>query len=159
MVLYVLFVATAGRPYYVAGLYAPLAAAGALGMQRRRESDPTRRRWLVWPAYLLSAALAVGALILSASIVRSDVGEQIARRTADAYHALPADQRERTVVLSDSYIIAAYMDGYSKRYHLPEAYSTNRSYGYFPPPPASCGRTSPTSALSATLATTCTRIC
>ena len=92
----------------------------------------------MWPVYLLSAALAVGALILSASIVRSDVGEQIARRTADAYHALPADQRERTVVLSDSYIIAAYMDGYSTRYHLPEAYSTNRSYGYFPPPPAGC---------------------
>ena len=90
VVLYVLFLATAGRPYYVAGLYAPLAAAGCLGMQRRRESDPSRRRWLVWPVYMLSAALAVGMLILSASIVRSDVGEQIARRTADAYHALPA---------------------------------------------------------------------
>ncbi len=136
VVLYVLFLATAGRPYYVAGLYAPLAAAGCLGMQRRRESDPTRRRWLVWPVYALSAALAIGALILSASVVRSDVGEQIARRTADAYHALPADQRERTVVMSDSYIVAAYMDGYSTRYHLPEAYSTNRSYGYFAPPPA-----------------------
>ena len=84
VVLYVLFLATAGRPYYVVGLYAPLVAAGCLGMQRRRESDPTRRRWLVWPVFLLSAALAIGALILSASIVRSDVGEQIARRTADA---------------------------------------------------------------------------
>ena len=136
VVLYVLFLATAGRPYYVAGLYAPLAAAGCLGMQRRRESDPSRRRWLVWPVYVLSAALAVGMLILSASIVRSDVGEQIARRTADAYHALPAGQRERTAVVSNSYIVAAYIDGYSKRYHLPEAYSTNRSYGYFPPPPS-----------------------
>jgi hypothetical protein len=33
-------------------------------------------------------------------------------------------------------LIAAYLDGYSKRYQLPEAYSANRSYGYLPPPPA-----------------------
>jgi hypothetical protein len=38
--LYVVFVATAGRPYYLAGLYAPLVAAGALGLQRRREARP-----------------------------------------------------------------------------------------------------------------------
>src|SRR6185295_1380232 len=34
LALYVVFVATAGRPYYLAGFYAPLAAAGALGLQR-----------------------------------------------------------------------------------------------------------------------------
>jgi hypothetical protein len=38
---------------------------------------------------VLSVALAVGMLILSVSIVRSDVGEQIAQRTADAYCTLP----------------------------------------------------------------------
>ena len=41
-VLYVIVVATAGRPYYLVGLYAPLAAAGALGFARRREHGPTR---------------------------------------------------------------------------------------------------------------------
>jgi hypothetical protein len=44
-------------------------------------------------------------------------------------------QRDRTVVFGESYIVAAYLDGYSKRYQLPEAYSANRSYGYFPSPP------------------------
>jgi 4-amino-4-deoxy-L-arabinose transferase-like glycosyltransferase len=44
VVLYVVFVVTAGRPYYLAGLYAPLAAAGALGLQRRRETGPSRWR-------------------------------------------------------------------------------------------------------------------
>jgi Dolichyl-phosphate-mannose-protein mannosyltransferase len=136
VVLYVVFVATAGRPYYLAGLYAPLAAAGALGLQRRPESGPSRLRWLIWPGYALSAALAVGLLILSVSIVRSDVGEQIAQRTAQVYRALPQAQRDRTVVFGESYIVAAYLDGYSKRYELPEAYSANRSYGYFPPPPS-----------------------
>ncbi len=136
VVLYVVFVATASRPYYLAGLYAPLAAAGALGLQRHRETGSNARRWLIWPGYVLSVALAVGILILSVSIVRSDVGEQIAQRTADAYRGLPQAQRDRTVLFGESYIVAAYLDGYSKRYLLPGAYSANRSYGYFPPPPA-----------------------
>ncbi len=34
-VLYVLFVATPGRPYYLNGLYGVVAAAGAPGLQRR----------------------------------------------------------------------------------------------------------------------------
>ena len=113
VVLYVVFVVTAGRPYYLAGLYAPLAAPGALGLQRRREIGPSRLRWLIWPGYVLSVALAVGLLILSVSIVRSDVGEQIAQRTADAYRALPRVQRDRAVVFGESYIVAAYLDGYS----------------------------------------------
>ncbi len=38
-------------------------------------------------------------------------------------------------MIGQSYIVAAYIDGYASQYQLPEAYSTNRSYGYFPPPP------------------------
>jgi hypothetical protein len=36
--------------------------------------------------------------------------------------------------MGESYIIAAYLDGYSTQYDLPQAYSTNRGYGWFPPP-------------------------
>jgi hypothetical protein len=136
VLLYAVFVATAGRPYYLAGLYAPLAAAGALGLQRRRETGPSRLRWLLWAGYALSVALAAGVLVLSASITRSDAGERIAQRTANAYRALPQAQRQRTVVFGESYIVAAYLDGYSTRYGLPASYSANRSYGYFAPPPA-----------------------
>ncbi len=88
------------------------------------------------PAYILSVVLASGSLVLSVSVVNSGVVEHIAQRTADAYRALPSDQRDRTVLMGESYIIAAYIDRYSERYQLPHAYSTNRSYGYFPPPPA-----------------------
>ena len=136
VVLYVVFVATAGRPYYLAGLYAPLAAAGALGLQRRREAGRVPRRWLVWPAWLAATAVAVGLLVTSVSIARSDVAENIARRTAEVYRGLPAAQRDRTVIFGESYIVAAFVDGYSQRYALAAAYSTNRSYGYFAPPPA-----------------------
>jgi hypothetical protein len=36
---------------------------------------------------------------------------------------------------AESYIVAAYLDGYSNRYELPRAYSSNLSYGYFEAPP------------------------
>jgi hypothetical protein len=136
VVLYVFFVATAGRPYYVAGLYAPLAAVGALALQWRREGGATRTRWLFWPTVALSVALAIATLVLSVVLVRDETGQRIAARTADAYHALPDAQRQRTVVIGQSYIVAAYIDGYSDDYSLPMAFSVNRSYGYFPPPPA-----------------------
>ena len=32
--------------------------------------------------------------------------------------------------------MAAFLDGGAPQYHLPTSYSTGRSYGYFPPPPA-----------------------
>jgi hypothetical protein len=134
--LYAMFVATAGRPYYLAGLYAPLSAAGALGLQRRRERGRMPRRWLVWPAWALTSLVAVGALMVSVSIARSNDGESIARRVADVYHGLPAPQRERTAIIGESYIVAAFLDGLATKYRLPTAFSPNRSYGYFPPPPA-----------------------
>ncbi|WP_319444867.1 MULTISPECIES: ArnT family glycosyltransferase [unclassified Mycobacterium] len=134
LVLYVVFVATGGRPYYLGGGYALFAAAGALGLQRRREAGPTRWRWAAWPVYALSAVAAVAALILGAILTRSDVPEQIAAHTADVYHRLPEQQRDRTAVVGESYIVAAYLDGYAERYGLPEAFSTTRSYGYFDPP-------------------------
>jgi hypothetical protein len=73
--------------------------------------------------------------VLSVSLVDSDAVERIAQRTADVYRSLPPERRERTVMIGESYIVAAYIDGYGSRYQLPQAYSTNRSYGYFPPPP------------------------
>ena len=112
-----------------------LAAAGAVGLQRRREAGRTRLRWVAWPAYGLATAAAVAALVVSTSITPPGAGEDIARRTAAAYTALPPEQQARTVVMGQSYILAAYLDGYSTAYGLPQAYSSNRSYGYFPPPP------------------------
>lgn len=135
LVLYVFFVATAGRPYYLNGLYGLVAAAGALGLQRRREAGMRRWRWVVWPAYALTAAAAAGMLVASSSIAQSDVGAGIAQRTSAAYHSLPPGEREHTAIMGQSYIVAAYIDGYSSQNDTPEAYSSNRSYGYFPPPP------------------------
>jgi 4-amino-4-deoxy-L-arabinose transferase-like glycosyltransferase len=133
LVLFAGFVATGGRPYYLGGFYAVLAAAGALGLQRRRESGRTRWTWIAWPAYAVSVALAAGALWLGTTLTRTDVPERIAAQTADLYRQVP-DER-RTAIVGGSYIVAAYVDGYSERFGLPQAYSATRSYGYFDPPP------------------------
>jgi 4-amino-4-deoxy-L-arabinose transferase-like glycosyltransferase len=137
LVLYAFFVATVGRPYYLGGFYAVLAAAGAVGLQRRRETGRRRWRWTVWPAFALSAAAA--GIMLSTSVdavaESDDVGERIAQSAAAAYQALPPGEREDTALVAQSYIVAAYLDGYSTRYGLPEAHSGNRGYGWFPPPP------------------------
>jgi 4-amino-4-deoxy-L-arabinose transferase-like glycosyltransferase len=135
LAIYVVFVASGGRPYYLGGAYAVLAAAGALGLQRRRESGHDGMRWAVWPACTVSAALAVAAVVLGAMLTRSAVPEEIASHTAAVYHRLSPAQQDRTAIVGESYIVAAYVDGYSQRYGMPRAYSTTRSYGYFPPPP------------------------
>lgn len=140
--MYVLFVVLTGRPYYLDGFHGMLAAAGALGMQRRREAHRdagTGRRtwslsWIAWPGYAASALVAGSLLAAAPTLVAPEVPERIVAQTADAYRALPSEQQQRTVVFGQSYIFAAYVDGYGDRHGLPPAYSGNRSYGYFPPP-------------------------
>ncbi|ORA28802.1 glycosyl transferase family 39 [Mycobacterium aquaticum] len=134
VVLYVVFVATLGRPYYLAGLYGVLAAAGAVSLQLRRADKPANRLWPARVGVLASVATAVLILVFSVGATRSDIGEKIARTTAQVYQNLPGTQREHTALLGESYIVAAYLDGYAPRYALPPAYSTNRSYGYFAAP-------------------------
>lgn len=132
--LYVVFVATAGRPYYLCGLYAPVAALGAASLQRRRESGHARFRWVIWPALAASASIALAGAHLGAMVTRSDTGEQIVQRAAFAYERLPPSLRRRTAIIGESYIVAAYIDGYAHRFDLPTAFSTTRSYGYFAVP-------------------------
>lgn len=135
LVLFVFFVVTQGRPYYLNGLYGPVIAAGAVGLQRRREAGHRRARWVVWPAYALSTAAAGAMLALGMSMSSAATGDQIARHTATAYRAIADQDRPRTVIMGQSYIHAAFLDGYGRRYGLPTAYSANRGYGYTPPPP------------------------
>jgi hypothetical protein len=138
LVLYAVFVAAPGRPYYLGGLYGVIAAAGALGLQRRREAGKRRFHWVAWPAYALSAAAAGWLLVFSATTITAtsdEAGETIARTAASAHKALPPDTREHTALMGESYIVAAYLDGHSTQFDLPHAYSSSRGYGWFPPPP------------------------
>lgn len=132
VVLYVLFVVTVGRPYYLGGVYAPFAAAGAVSLDAA--AGPARR-WALRFGAVAGVAAAAVLLVVSAQTTPPELGNRIARVTAAAFRDLPDSQRGRTALLGGSYITAAYLDGAAPRYGLPPAYSTNRSYGYFPPPP------------------------
>ena len=134
VMLYVVFAVTPGRPYYLCGLFPAVAAVGALSLQWRREAGEARWQRAAWPIYAVSAVVALSGVVLGAVLTNSDTGEHIARRTADAYHALPPATRDHTAIIGESYIVAAYLDGYSNRFGLPAAFSPTRTYGYFPPP-------------------------
>lgn len=137
LVLFVLFAVTPGRPYYLAGLYGLLAAAGAVGLQRRREAGRSRWRWIAWPATAASVAVAAGMLLpVSTALATPVVADAVAATTARAHQALPPAQRARTALVGGSYVYAAYLDAAPPRLALPPAYSPNRSYGWFDPPPA-----------------------
>lgn len=135
IVLFVFFVVTVGRPYYLDGIHGPLCAAGALGFQQRRRAGG-RRGWAVWPAYAVSAAAAAGIVAISGSLAAPGAGQQIAQRAMTSYHQLPQQDRDGTIVMGQSYIVAAYIDVYAHG-TLPPAHSSNRAYGYFPAPPDS----------------------
>ncbi|MFD6895114.1 glycosyltransferase family 39 protein [Rhodococcus sp. NPDC060086] len=133
LALLIVFTVTAGRPYYLAGFHGALIAVGAVGLQRRRERGLHRWSWTAWPAFAISALIAGVVLATSVGISNSDVGERIAESTAGAYREL-SDDRDRIAVIGQSYIIAAYLDGYAATVDLPPAHSPNRAYGYFPLP-------------------------
>ncbi|PVZ14354.1 glycosyltransferase family 39 protein [Actinomycetospora cinnamomea] len=134
IVLYAVFVVTVGRPYYLVGLYGVLGAVGAVGLQHRREAGHGRRRRAAWPAGVLAAAAAVPFLALSVPVAAPTVGAEVAAATTQAYEALPPAQRAHTGVMAGSYIYAAFLDVHAAAGTLPPAVSSNRSYGWFPPP-------------------------
>ncbi|HSK59548.1 MAG TPA: glycosyltransferase family 39 protein, partial [Actinomycetospora sp.] len=131
VVLYAVFVALPGRPYYLVGLYGPLVAVGAVALQRRREAGRRRWRWVAWPAAALSTAVAGAMLLASVPAASPAAIDPVVRATVRAYDALPAGQRERTAVMAESYIYAAYLDVSPAPGALPVVLSSNRSYGYF----------------------------
>lgn len=145
ILLWVFFVATAGRPYYLIGMYGLPIAVAAVGLQRRRLAKPPRWGWAAWPVYAVTA-VAAGMLVhsaaainqgFSAAITKIDgdrISERIAQQVSTAYLSLPAEQRSRTAVIGDSYISAAMLDVGSRNHPLPEVFSPHRGYGYFDEP-------------------------
>ncbi|MGW0891325.1 ArnT family glycosyltransferase [Saccharopolyspora sp. NPDC002578] len=141
LVQYAFYIATSGRPYYVIGMYGVLMAAGAVAFQRRREARVASERrglsWVVWPATALSV-LAAGGVVAMSTLLTSAFGvpadRTLAQDVSAAYRRLPADVREHTAVVGESYILAAMLDARSDEYGLPLAHSPHRGYGYFGPP-------------------------
>jgi 4-amino-4-deoxy-L-arabinose transferase-like glycosyltransferase len=147
VLLAIVFMASGGKPYYLAGLLPALLGAGAVATDRWLDRGrATLRRAVLAVALALSAA--VGLLISlpilptedAAPVIamNGDVGETIgwprfARTVADAAAGLP--DRGRAVVLTGNYGEAGAIDRYGPGLGLPAAYSGHNAYGYWGPPP------------------------
>ncbi|SDK09557.1 Dolichyl-phosphate-mannose-protein mannosyltransferase [Actinopolyspora mzabensis] len=147
------FLAVGGKPYYVAGVFPVLWAAGALGFQRRREAGAAENRrrwgWLAWPALAVSVVVTVQSLPLASvesfaerdtapvDFRGSEIGwPKLAADVEEIYHELPRRQREHTVVLGSHYWTASAVEFHGRRADLPEAYSGSRGFWFFGHPPA-----------------------
>ena len=151
-VLAVGFMATGGKPYYLAGMFPVLLAVGAgpaagwLGRGRVR-----LRRGLMVAAWALSiAGLPVTLPVLPVSVAHDtpvvalnyDAGETIGwpafvAEIAAVYRSLPASQRPSATLLASNYGEAGAVDRFGPADGLPRAYSGHMSFWYWGPPPAS----------------------
>jgi len=144
VVLAVVFMASAGKPYYLAGLLPALLGAGAVSvdgwLDRGRRG---LRRGLIGIALVGSAAVsAIIALPLvpadrAGQVVATnpDVGETIGwprftQTIADVYRHVPG-----AVILTSNYGEAGAIDRYGPALGLPHAYSGHNAFGDWGPPP------------------------
>jgi 4-amino-4-deoxy-L-arabinose transferase-like glycosyltransferase len=138
VVLLVVFWVTGGKPYYLAGLFPLLLAAGAQPFL-----DWAPWRWMAPALVVLSAPVLLIALPLlpvrSAGIVvpvNYDVGEtigwpQLVRQVGSAYQRLPPG----TAILAGNYGEAGAIDRYGPALGLPRAFSGHNAYGEWGHPP------------------------
>ena len=150
-VLAVAFMATGGKPYYLAGMFPVLLAAGAQPTVAWLTRGRARlRRGLVVAGLVLSLAeFPITLPILPVSVVHdtpivalnTDSGETIGwpafvHEIAAVYSSLPVSQRPAATVLTSNYGEAGAVDRFGPADGLPAAYSGHMAFWYWGPPPA-----------------------
>jgi 4-amino-4-deoxy-L-arabinose transferase-like glycosyltransferase len=142
--LVVAFLATGGKPYYLAGMFPVLLAAGALETEAWLACGVTQRRAaLLWSMVVLSgivSALIALPLLPAKSTgpviaVNSDVGEtigwpELTRTVASVYRRAGPG----AVIFTSNYGEAGAIDRYGPALGLPMAYSGHNAFGYWGPP-------------------------
>ncbi len=155
VLLVAIFLLIGGRIYYMAGMYGVALAAGAVGVVKLvgRLRIPDRKAVAFATAVL--AVVAVG-LVLSDTPWRTAAQIRPPRNDAEAtidigvygefgwpdlteevtqiYHELSPQQRDGTIIITDTYWQASALDQLA-RAELPPVYSASRGFGYFGTPP------------------------
>jgi hypothetical protein len=135
ILLAVIFMATGGKPYYLAGMFPLLLAAGAPRFRLRRDV-----------AIAIALSLAVNAVISLPLLPAHDAGPVIALNPdvgetigwPDLVHQVAAVRRKvpgPVVILTSNYGEAGAIDRYGPALGLPRAYSGHNAFGDWGPPP------------------------
>ena len=145
VVLAVVFMASGGKPYYLAGLLPIMLAAGAMKVDAWLERGRGRKAALATALGLSALAGATISLpVLPADdsdpvvAVNGDVGETIGwPELVDLVSGVHGElgEPERTVVLTGNYGEAGAIERYGEAYGLPQPYSGHNAYGDWGPPP------------------------
>lgn len=149
-VLAVAFMLTGGKPYYLAGMFPVLLAAGAQPAVDWVGQARTPRRRLIAAGLALSfLELPITLPLLPVSVLHNtpvvalnyDAGETVGwpafvGQIATAYRSLPPAQRAHTIVLTSNYGEAGAVDRFGPANGLPAAYSGHNGFWYWGPPPA-----------------------
>lgn len=141
------------RPYFVAGAFPGLFAAGAVYLADR---GFTRRTAIVGGCFAaLTTAICVALVVvlpLPASALRQSTDdysqihsrsvlfgpsgwEDLITTVTETYHRIPQQQRAGLVIVTQNYWQAAALDDLGPAAGLPAVFSPNRGYGYFGAPP------------------------
>jgi hypothetical protein len=155
LLLNAVFLITAGKPYYLSGLWAALWAAGAVEIERN--GAPRGFGWLASaPLYAVTALTTV---LLTLPVypmkwladtpqpaVNADSAETVgwprfAEQVAEVYRAIPPAERARATIVVSNYGEAGALDMYGPGLGLPRAYSGHNGYWYFGRPPDTGGPT------------------
>jgi Dolichyl-phosphate-mannose-protein mannosyltransferase len=150
-VLAVLFMATGGKPYYLAEYLPVLVAAGAQPAVDWITREHSRARSVLFGVAVVISILMLPITlpILPVTVVHDtpivalnyDAGETIGwpafvREIASVYHSLPSAQQSSATVLTSNYGEAGAVDRFGPADGLPAAYSGHMSFWYWGPPPA-----------------------
>jgi 4-amino-4-deoxy-L-arabinose transferase-like glycosyltransferase len=145
IVLVLVFLATDGKPYYLAGLFPALLAAGAIEVDAWLDSGSSKARaacigTAIVVSGIVSVVLALPVLpardagpVIAAN---GDVGEtigwpQFVRSVAAAYHRAG----RRAVIFTSNYGEAGALDRFGPAFGLPLAYSGHNAFASWGPPP------------------------
>ncbi|WP_410870216.1 glycosyltransferase family 39 protein [Nocardia sp. A7] len=143
-VLFVVFLATGGKAYYLGGMYPVLLAAGAVGLCRWLGDD--RKRWaavisVVTVNAVLSALMFLPvlpvALLRDSPIlaINYDAGETIA--WPRYVEQIAAAHPPGAPILTANYGEAGAIERYGSEYDLPTPHSGHNAYWWWGPPPDS----------------------
>ncbi len=148
--LVVVFIATGGKAYYMAGLYPILLGAGAVATERWLARRPRLRSPLLIAALALTAAISavIGLNILpvrdlQGSIVEKlnpDAGETVGwprftATVAGVFREAPAAMRSHTAIFTSNYGEAGAVAHFGPPLGLPYPFSGHNGWWFWGPPP------------------------